>query len=287
MQFFSGLESSFGLDVKDAKSTLESYQQKSSSLILLKSLCVTPISRDALNLLDSDIYRLVEYFSLLKDKLKTFKDEGYAKTWLETYLSAKPKPNVLGQSIEITPESKGYKLSSDVSYTFTTFKADDTVDKTFPFSKAFKHYKRTYVQLYGGINYSAWSNVDRVIIPDEEAEQVDPRIESNPFQFVAGIKIYPCGGVLEDNRFLAINQYRWHLNLGFSIPKPLENIYTGIGYDIVPGWDINLNLQFYRDKEYTIIDGEVEKSRSIYRPAFAIGTGVDVSVFVNAVKFFF
>lgn len=286
-EVFSGLGTAYNVDVSDALSTISSFQSKSESLILNtnKSTCATKVNENDLSKLTKDIERLKEHLDSVEIHLRQSVAKSDVYNLIKYYLNAKPKSIVAGKTIEITPESKGYKLSSEVSYNFTTFKNDGTTDKSFAFSKAFKHYKTSYVQLYGGLNTSLTS-VDRVVIADEDAEQVDPKIESDPFQFVGGIKIYPWGGVIEDNRFMALNKHRLHFNLGFSIPKPLANIYTGIGYDIIPGWNVNFNAQFYQDKEYIIVDGEVDHSRSIYRPAFAIGTGVDVSVFVNAFKFF-
>lgn len=290
---FDGLNSLFSLDPEIAQSQLKEFLKSKSQKIEIRDKtkefgtfdCEQFGSNDY-QILKDDIDSLKKVWDDNKESVRERLLKGKKVDWIKMRLELKPVKVVGGKTIEITPESKGYKLSSDVSYTFSTFKDDGTADKAYPFVKAFRHYKKSYVQLYGGLNASL-TNVDRVVIADEDAEQVDPKIESDPFQFVAGIKVYPWGGVIEDNRFMAINKHRLHVNLGFSIPKPLANIYTGIGYDIIPGWNINFNAHFYQDKEYIIVDGEVEHSRSIYRPGFAIGTGMDVSVFVNAVKFFF
>ena len=202
--------------------------------------------------------------------------------WIKRLTKLKtPKP-ILGATKELVSNRK-YKNPATVSYEITKYKNKKEVESKHPFAGSFSHYKRKYVQLYAGVNVSLTS-VNKVVI-DEEATSIDPIIESQPLQATAGLKIYPFGSVIEDNRFLAASRYRFHIVGGMSIPKPFDNLYVGLGYDIIPGLSMHCNVQFFKTKEYIISNGAVESSRNIYKPAINVGIGVDATLFVKAFNF--
>lgn len=219
---------------------------------------------------------------------KAYDEITIDSSYLASYRTVKAKFNkkqaTSWSTIEVDRKSGHIKLPATISYAFNKYKSRTEVAEAYTFDNAYKQYKLKYVQVNAGIAYSL--NNPQYLEVTEDSGELSSEIKSDPLQFVAGIKIYPWGGQLDDMRFFRASKHNWHINASVSIPKPLHNFYLGIGYDIVPGWDISLNAQWYRDNRYEIENGQIASKSYFYRFAPAVSMSVDASVFVKAVKFF-
>jgi hypothetical protein len=196
-----------------------------------------------------------------------------------------PEKNTCLSTLEMQPKSESIKLPAAISYEFNKYKTRTEKEESFTFKNAYKKYNYRYVQVYGGLNYSL-TNVQTLDI-SVDATPLEPKLTSNPLQFVTGVKIYPWGGEIRENKFFQMTKHRIHFNAAVSMPKPLTNLFFGAGFDLYPGIDLNVNLQLMRDNRYKLENGSVTETSYFYRPALSIGTGIDASVFVKAIKFLF
>lgn len=101
----------------------------------------------------------------------------------------------------------------------------------------------------------------------EENGQIKIENTSQSFRFVVGIQYYFGKGLyVHDNRFGGRFAERLSFYLGVGIPKPLENIYSGLAYDFVPGLKLATGLHFYRNDTYTIVNNIISDKKLRYRP---------------------
>lgn len=192
----------------------------------------------------------------------------------------------LGQTVELKEKDRSFSLPAKVSYSIKEYKSETEVKKSFDFSNAYNHYRLKRVQLQAGFIVSI-SPVERLQL-DESSTNLDPTIETNPLQFVTSVKVYPWKTDLDDNKLLLLHQRRANLIAGVSIPSPLENVYLGFGYDLVPGLNLNFTTHLYKDFNYKIENGVVAEKRVRYRHApLAVGVGVDLEIFTKTIKLLF
>jgi hypothetical protein len=88
---------------------------------------------------------------------------------------------------------------------------------------------------------------------------------------VAGVHIYPAKLFNLDNRFFIHRNYgasswsRFSIFLGTGIPNPLQNYFTGISEDIVPGLKIHAGIHWEWYTKYNIINNQVSDQASALR----------------------
>jgi hypothetical protein len=109
-------------------------------------------------------------------------------------------------------------------------------------------------------------------------------------RLLVGIHIYPWKLFNPDNRFFIHQDYgtttwsRFSLFLGVSVPNPLQNYFTGISADIVPGLKIHVGAQWVWYTKYNILNDEVQNQASALRFAgFYIGLNIDPLSISNTV----
>lgn len=105
-------------------------------------------------------------------------------------------------------------------------------------------------------------------------------------KFVVGLKIYPWKAFeAEGSIYPRFPLKRLHLFTGFEITKPLENLYGGIGYDIVPGLEISGGVHVYRRDAYSLRNGQVIDKTNTYKASGAYwGVTIDPLVLVEVLK---
>jgi hypothetical protein len=87
-------------------------------------------------------------------------------------------------------------------------------------------------------------------------------------RFLVGLHIYPWKIFNPDDRFIIHRQYgvsgwsRLSLFLGTALPTPLQNYYTGLGADLVPGLKISTGVHWAWHTRYTILNNQVENQAS-------------------------
>ena len=69
---------------------------------------------------------------------------------------------------------------------------------------------------------------------------------------------------------------RFNFMVGVGIPKPLDNIYAGLGYDLGPGIKVNTCVHLFKYKKYQIQNNAITKESSTYAHAVPF-----VSVAIN------
>lgn len=108
-------------------------------------------------------------------------------------------------------------------------------------------------------------------------------------KFVIGAKIYPFKCFDAENSLIPrFPEKRFHLFAGFEITKPLENLYAGIGYDIVPGLQVSYGAHIYRRDYYSLRNGQVTDKTTSYKISGAYyGVTIDPVVLVDVLKTFF
>ena len=108
-------------------------------------------------------------------------------------------------------------------------------------------------------------------------------------KFVCGVNIYPFHQFEADDAIIPKYPFkRLSLFGGFEITKPLENLYAGFGYDLVPGFKFSAGWHFYK-KEYLKIQNNqvVDRTTSYQMSGNYLGFAVDPLVLTGIIKSFF
>jgi len=101
-------------------------------------------------------------------------------------------------------------------------------------------------------------------------------------KFVIGLKFYPAKSfAADDGLWPRYFLKRLSVFTGFELTKPLENLYGGIGYDIVPGLHITGGVHYYRRDVFTVQNNQVLEKSSYYK-ASGLYTGVTLDPAVLA-----
>ncbi len=204
--------------------------------------------------------------------------------WIKSLMKTKVSEEIVhGKTIELK-ENKNYKASAKVSYDISSLKKDLSADKTASFKDAYSYYKSKRFQIQAGLNFTP--SRAPVLTVEQLDGNLSTKIEENPAQFTAMLKFYPWKSEIDDER-ISFHHRRLSIVGGLSIPEPLKNIYLGLGFDLFPGINLNTGVLFYQDNEYSITNGLITNTRTIYRPTWNAGIAVDASLFVKAIKVLF
>jgi len=112
---------------------------------------------------------------------------------------------------------------------------------------------------------------------------------NNTAAAVFGFKFYPVASYTRDNsirpRYPA---RRFSLFGGFDIQHPLNDLYAGISYDVVPGFAITIGKNYYQRTVYQIQNGQIiNTARSFQTGSTFWAATVDPTLFIQLVKLFF
>ncbi|MDB5251675.1 MAG: hypothetical protein JWP27_844 [Flaviaesturariibacter sp.] len=92
------------------------------------------------------------------------------------------------------------------------------------------------------------------------------KADDDQLRLIAGLHIYPWQLFKQDDSFLGITsghfRNRVSLFVGVGIPEPLRNYYTGIGFDLIPGFKLTVGAHLVRSSKYKIVNNEVEDEQS-------------------------
>lgn len=106
--------------------------------------------------------------------------------------------------------------------------------------------------------------------------------ESDRFRLMAGLHYYPFGLFNIDDKFIGGKRalHRVSVFMGVGIKKALDNFYTGLGYDLVPGMRLIIGSHFYKDTRFQIVNNKVVDKASGYK-----ASGVFVSFNLEPISF--
>ncbi|WP_462249890.1 hypothetical protein [Ferruginibacter sp.] len=227
-------------------------------------------------------------------------ERNYYK-FLSKIVTSAPMP-LEGFSVEektdTTPKYKTQAFVPDAKeapykfeYSFTKVIKSDTAKTGYLKFKTDSSYfnigKRYRFQLAAGLAYS-FAPIVRTNI-DTSKNSFSVNKDENKMRIIAGVRFYLGKGIYQhDNRFIPRGKLGWldktSIMVGVGIPKPLDNYYIGAGYDIVPGFNINLGGHFYRYINYNIANNTIVDNSSILKVNSYVAITVDPTLFVKFFK---
>src|SRR5690606_5595099 len=89
------------------------------------------------------------------------------------------------------------------------------------------------------------------------------------YQLVVSLHTYlgKKGLFNQDNSFWGKNKERLFAFVGVGIPRPLENVYLGLGKDLWPGLKLTVGLHLARHNYYKIQNDEIIEEKLNYKLA--------------------
>jgi hypothetical protein len=106
-------------------------------------------------------------------------------------------------------------------------------------------------------------------------------------RFMVGLKFHPfAGGVDVDDNRITFHPRRLAIAAGVGLPKPIDDLYLGLSYDLYPGINLNLLCQWYRGEVVDVRNGQVLETRYVYQAVPALGLTLDSSLFTSLAKLF-
>lgn len=196
------------------------------------------------SLLLSGMYTIFDEAKLLPKKLEEKSDKDPA--FFTSILSTSPSDSSIEK--KVTP----------IAYARDTLSAQ---------SFKYKAGKRMSWQLGAGLSYTV-ANFTQTKATEENG-QIKIENTSQAYRFIVGMHYHFGKGLfVHDNRFGGRFVERSSAYLGVGIPKPLENVYLGYAYDLVPGLKLTTGLHFYRNDTYTILNNSIIDKKLRYNVAF-------------------
>ncbi len=176
------------------------------------------------------------------------------------------QPLFYSKSVQTKQSDDPVKMNNTI-FGFTK-KGDTSKIVTFSY-KVGKHYR---YQLGAGLAYTLSNYVQTSAT--EENGGIKVTNTAQQYRLIVGIHVYLGKGLfLQDNSFLGRFNERVSGYIGVGIPKPLENIYPGVAYDLWPGFKATLGAHFYRNDKYTILNNVISEQHLKYKcagPFFAL-----------------
>jgi hypothetical protein len=224
-----------------------------------------------------------DWLYLLKKQSKnlTMLCEVFSKSSLPHKLfeksKARPVPEYSTKVLKVETSDKPSQ------YTVTLNKRDET-DTTEIAKFKFRTGKTYRIQLGAGLAYSSWFKSSNDLVQTTITENngvLDIKNTYQPLRFVAGFHCQLGKGLhLQNNGFVFCKGItniagRTSIFLGVGIPKPLENIYAGIGLDLWPGLKITGGCHFYRNDLYQISNNHIVEQKTNFNGAPFIGINID------------
>ncbi len=164
-------------------------------------------------------------------------------------------------------------------------------------SFSYKTGKRHIVQFSAGLAYSF--RPVRTPELNTTGGQLTYSTTDTRFRVFAGINVYPFrkGVFLQDKNFLGLRPgkrritdwalwSRVNVQLAVGIPRPLDNVYLGLGYDLGPGIRINSGVHLHGYTAYEVANNRVLTQGTTYDAVPYLAVGIDPVTFVKSLVFF-
>ncbi|MBK6831195.1 MAG: hypothetical protein IPG92_10880 [Flavobacteriales bacterium] len=127
--------------------------------------------------------------------------------------------------------------------------------------------------------------MERTTVTVTNGQLTDVQRANEQARFMVGLKFHAFGGGadVDDNRF-TFHPRRLAIAAGVGLPKPKDDLYLGLSYDLYPGFNVNLLCQWYRNEVVDVKNGQVLETGTVYQPVPAIAVTLDSSLFTNLLK---
>ncbi len=149
--------------------------------------------------------------------------------------------------------------------------------------------KFRYLQTAAGIAYTP--NGGSITSVDTTNGGFKISRDEDRFRLIGGLRWYPAGLYNLKNPQSIVRERRWvhrlSLMAAVGVPKPLENIYLGGGFDLVPGLNICAGVHFQQQNKFTIVNNQVLDKSVSYRGKAFYSLTVDPALLINAITTLF
>lgn len=136
-----------------------------------------------------------------------------------------------------------------------------------------------------GLNYTL-NSYDQSVA-NEENGTITITNNNQQYRFALGLNIYFRKGLYSLNNDLGKLCERWYGFLGVGIPKPLENLYIGVGRDLYPGLKLTAGLHLAKHNKYLIQNNHIVEERLRYQPAGPfLSAMIDPTSLINLLNIF-
>jgi hypothetical protein len=240
------------------------------SISSLQGLLVKSISTSTFSALKSFTDKKVEESSTCKDQLFLI-DQIKSKFVLfyffeesefevpSSLISKRDTSNYIYSNALLsgTPKEESYSNTYIITQTLNS----DTTKKINTSAYTFNVSKLRTVQFAAGLAFN--SSYVRETTVDTSTGQLSTNYEEQKARFILGVKLYPFKTFLRDNGIIP----RWPLRRvsifgGFDVVQPLKSLYIGLGYDIVPGLNLNFGRNYSKHTFYEVANNKIISSAS-------------------------
>jgi hypothetical protein len=182
--------------------------------------------------------------------------------------------------------SSEVKTAKQVIITLLENKTTDPADKAgTPVAKTkFKVGKLQYFSLSAGLAFTAAPYTVATVSKTTGLPEVN---RGERFKLLAALHYYPWGLFSLDNRLAHNHLHRVSVFVGLGIPKPLENYYGGLGYDLVPGIKLLVGYHLYKQTKFTVLNNQIIDKIAAPKGAGAfIGLNFSPEIVTNLINIF-
>jgi len=136
--------------------------------------------------------------------------------------------------------------------------------------------------------FNGWNTVSY----DSASHQSKVTTEKH-LHFVIGLKVYLRKTDIRNSKFIwgkddngkCLFLSRTSIHLAFDAGSPLNNLYSGVGFDLWPGVCLSGGLAFNRYRYDQYAHGVIIKTENPYRTGLYMGLSTDLSLFTDVAKF--
>lgn len=172
----------------------------------------------------------------------------------------------------------------EFTYVLKRYSTKDTVT----FGKfAYKTGRIHYIQLSAGLAYTFDDVTTNTL--DKTGSQISITSASQQYRFYAGVHVYPAGLFMLDGFAGGKKHWTGRINImaGVGIPKPIDNIYLGLGYDFGPAIRLTGGVHFHSYTRYQVSNDMVTGETKIYKTSLPfISLGINPASLVKALTLF-
>ena len=220
------------------------------------------------------LLKLNEHIDYFNKKLELWKYQP-VKGWKRTYDSI-PNFETYTQETHLEPSSKAQLITHTLELT-------KAKDKKISFTDKYLLNKLHVWQLSAGLAFTP------LTVKTTDIDKNGKVAFSEEFTyFILGLKLYPIKKM--DTRYNKVFGPKWsskiNLNIHLTPITPLKNFFTGIGYDIIPGLNINGGVLWSRHFKVQMMNDEIINKSLSFKSYGYIALTLDVAAFSNLVKLF-
>ncbi len=226
--------------------------------------------------INQQLVQLAQNFNDLQTILSVMND-------VERPVSNKPAE----YTTEVKPDTP-LEGNNKVAYTLKqTTGSGDAAKSSDVGAGSFKLFKPQRVQVFGGLALTL-TDVSRISVT-ATGGTADVNRTNERLGFFFGLKwhAFKGGTDLSDNN-LVFTFRRLAFVGGLGLPNPLDDLYLGFSYDLIPGISVAFMNHWYRNETAVFLNGAITETRSYYPLAFtpAVSLSFDSSLFGNTLKVF-